>query len=80
MSMTTISVRVDSEIVNAVKKVAKVNWISMSSIINLLLREFVATKELHLVDCDDLKNNDWKIKGKIDNKKTVCKNKFLKWK
>lgn len=56
---TTISIRIDTELLERVRKIAKTNWISVSFIVNLLLREFVETRELHLVDERKINNNHW---------------------
>ncbi|MCK9467510.1 MAG: BrnA antitoxin family protein [Candidatus Absconditabacterales bacterium] len=50
MTTQTISVRVDSNVLEAVKKIAKLNGLSLSSVINVKLREFANNKELRLVD------------------------------
>lgn len=50
MTTQTISVRVDSNVLEAVKKIAKLNWLSLSSVINVKLREFANNKELRLID------------------------------
>ena len=63
MSKTTISVRIDTELLERVRKIAKANWITVSFIINLLLREFVETRELHLVDDRKINNNHWDKNG-----------------
>jgi antitoxin component of RelBE/YafQ-DinJ toxin-antitoxin module len=52
MSTQTITARVDTDIVKIAKELAKKNWISLSSIINLKLREFINNKELKLVNED----------------------------
>ena len=48
MTTQTITARVDSKVVEAAKKIAQMNWISLSSIINIKLREFINNKELTL--------------------------------
>lgn len=53
MATQTITARVDSQVVDYVKRIAQKNWISLSSIINLKLREFMDNKELHLVDDEE---------------------------
>ena len=53
MATQTITARVDSQVVDYVKRIAQRNWISLSSIINLKLREFMDNKELHLVDDEE---------------------------
>ncbi len=60
MSTQTITARVDADIVKIAKELAKKNWISLSSIINLKLREFVDNKELKIIDEveDDLSSYD----------------------
>lgn len=58
MSTQTITARVDTDIVKMAKDLAKKNWISLSSIINLKLREFVDNKELKLVDNFDTIDDD----------------------
>lgn len=59
MSKTTISLRIDTELLERVRKIAKANWITVSFIVNLLLREFVETRELHLVDERKINSNYW---------------------
>lgn len=70
MSKTTISVRIDTKLLEMGRKNANVNWITISFIANLLLREFVETRELNLVDERKINNIDWSREGII-----ICKNK-----
>jgi len=60
MTTQTISVRVDSNVLEAVKKIAKLNWLSLSSVINVKLREFANNKELRLVDDEIFDISFWK--------------------
>ncbi|HOG15080.1 MAG TPA: DUF6290 family protein [Candidatus Absconditabacterales bacterium] len=53
MTTQTISVRVDSNVLEAVKKIAKLNGLSLSSVINVKLREFANNKELRLIDDEE---------------------------
>lgn len=48
MSTQTLTARIDSEVLQQARNLAQQNGISLSAIINLKLREFIATKELHL--------------------------------
>jgi len=50
MSTQTITARVDSNVIRVARELAKKNGISLSSIINIKLREFVNNKELKLIN------------------------------
>jgi len=50
MSTQTITARVDSNVIKVARELAKKNGISLSSIINIKLREFVNNKELKLIN------------------------------
>lgn len=50
MSTQTITARVDSNVIKVAKELAKKNGISLSSIINIKLREFINNKELKLIN------------------------------
>ena len=67
MATQTITARVDKNVVEYVKKIAEMNWISMSTIINLKLREFMDNKELHLVDDEEFEVDFWKKWVPIDD-------------
>lgn len=67
MATQTITARVDSQVVDYVKRIAQRNWISLSSIINLKLREFMDNKELHLVDDEEFEVDFWKKWVPIDD-------------
>ena len=67
MTTQTISVRVDSNVLEAVKKIAKLNWLSLSSVINLKLREFANNKELRLIDDEEFEIDFWEKWAPIDD-------------
>jgi len=50
MSTQTITARVDSNVIKVARELAKKNGISLSSIINIKLREFINNKELKLIN------------------------------
>lgn len=50
MSTQTLTARIDSNILQQARDIAQTNGISLSAIVNIKLREFIANQQLQLVD------------------------------
>jgi len=46
--MTTLTIRLDSKLKNEIEKLSDDLWISLNQLVNLKLREFVQTWEIHV--------------------------------
>jgi antitoxin component of RelBE/YafQ-DinJ toxin-antitoxin module len=61
MTSQIVSVRIDNKIKKMVQNLAKKQWLTLSNIINLKLREFIITKKLNInfddTDIEYYKNN-----------------------
>ncbi len=59
MATKVFTARVDEDVLQQTKALAKYNGLSLSAIVNVKLREFIREKQLHLSSKEDFEVDFW---------------------